>query len=217
MKTLFVSAVYILFIVIVNHAQTPIDISKFARESQRYSKKDGSNVLVWWIPAEYWRVSAQSKPDIAEAMQEAENALSSYVVIGVADAFVQGGKIASADKSNVRERLSIVDKTGETHTPLQEADVSGVALEIVRLFKPVLDQIMGDVGMHMFFFNVRDTNNQPLIDAAKEGTFKVVLNERDEFTWTTPLPSLMPAKYCPVDKERMKGNWKFCPIHGKKL
>ncbi len=201
------------------HAQTPdqVDVSEFARDLQRYSKKGGNNVFIWWIPAEYWRVTGQSKPDIIEAMKEAENALSPYVVIGVADAYVQDGKITSVNKSNVIERLSIVDKTGKKHLPLQEADVSGVALEVVRLFKPVLDQIMGDVGMNVFFFNVRDANNQPLIDAAKEGNFKVVLAERDEFNYITPLPSLMPAKYCPVDKEKMRGHWKFCPIHGKKL
>ena len=48
------------------------------------------------------------------------------------------------------------------------------------------------------------------------GNFKVdIANE--SFVWKLPLVSLMEEKICPVDQQKMEGNWIFCPFHGEKL
>jgi hypothetical protein len=63
---------------------------------------------------------------------------------------------------------------------------------------------------------VTDQNGKNLIDAKLQGQFKV-LHSNSDFLWKLPLSTLMPPKFCPVDKEKMKGTWSYCPIHGQKL
>jgi len=37
------------------------------------------------------------------------------------------------------------------------------------------------------------------------------------YTWRLPVIALMPPKFCPVGKEKVEANWRYCPWHGNKL
>lgn len=210
-------------IAFVASAQTDpqVDISEFTRETQQWSKTENNNTLVWWIPFEYWRIATRGNAAVTEeGIKQIEDAFSPYVLVCAADLKTSTlGTFSPADEADVRSRLSIIDKNGKKYTPLEEDEVSSEAWTLAGYMKPVLGQALGQIGkgMHFFFFKVQDDKGENLIQATKDGSFTVKLDGRNDFKWTLPVPTLLPPKYCPVDKEKMKGHWKFCPHHGNKL
>lgn len=72
------------------------------------------------------------------------------------------------------------------------------------------------------FFPAVNKMLQPIADPLKAGSFSLLLSKladgKDKvFESKRPLTSLSPSKYCPVGKERVQANWKYCPWHGVRL
>lgn len=71
-------------------------------------------------------------------------------------------------------------------------------------------------GMNFYLFKIHDENGNNKINASEKGFVEIIYKE-SSYSWTLPLPCLMPLKYCPIDNAEMKGNWEYCPFHGEKL
>ena len=221
MKALPVIFACLITLSVYGQTNNEVDLTEFTRDTQQWMKKDDNTTLVWWIPKEYWRLATRGNAMVTEeAIKQIEDTFSPYVLVCAAD-LSSGvvGTIKSMPDSVLRKRLTLIDKNGKKYKPLDEIDVSLEASTIASYMKPVLAQAIGKIGegMHFYFFKVKDDKNEDLIHATKEGAFTIVFDDKQEFKWTLPIPTLLAPKFCPIDKEKMKGNWKFCPIHGNKL
>jgi len=70
--------------------------------------------------------------------------------------------------------------------------------------------------MHFIVFSAVDKAGNRIADPMVKGAFSVKMHNK-EFKWKLPLSSLLPAQTCGKCKERLKGNWSFCPYDGAKL
>lgn len=90
--------------------------------------------------------------------------------------------------------------------------------------KPMLKNMMGSMGegLQFLLFPSADSTGKVFADPHKSSEIYLDVSDimgtaSSTYTWRLPLSSLSQAKYCPVGKERVEANWKFCPWHGVKL
>jgi hypothetical protein len=74
----------------------------------------------------------------------------------------------------------------------------------------------------VLFFPAKTSTGKLIVDTGHEGSFSLLIDnlagqKQSTFEWRLPLTSLTPPKFCPVGKERVEANWKYCPWHGNKL
>jgi hypothetical protein len=213
--------VYLLTVPLLSKAQESDDVNivDLIKETQQWTKRDAKMSLAWWMPTEYWRISLKGNPVPPETVDHIENLFKDYMMIWACDLTVNtNGTMAFTQEEEIAKSIVILDKNRKEYRPLGENEIDDEVLTIIKNMKPIFAQAIGQMGngLHIFIFKVNDENNSRLINATLPGQF-TVLHSNSEFVWKLPLPTLMPAKICPVDDERMKGNWIYCPIHGDKL
>ncbi|MEZ4971736.1 MAG: hypothetical protein R2820_00420 [Cyclobacteriaceae bacterium] len=200
--------------------ESEVNVADLIREVQQWNKKDNKMNLVWWIPNEYWRIALKGNKQISqEAIDQFENVFKDYLLIWACDILINAdGTMSYASEEEINRSIKVFDNNKKEYLPLAKSQIRAEALTIAENVKPFFSQAVGQLGQgtHFYFFQVADQNGKNLIDAKLEGEFRVSHSNSD-FFWKLPLSTLIPPKICPVDKGKMKGTWKYCPIHGRKL
>jgi hypothetical protein len=198
-----------------------VDIPALVKETQQTVSESGVYGLVWWIPTEYWVVSLERAGMSEEKAKQRYAALRKYTVVAVAVGKIGIGNINYFPETDIRDNLLLRDSEGNSYHPVQK--VSGDAEGLASIMKPVFANLLGPMGQNiqLLFFPAANKMSEPIADPLKAGSFSLVLSKlvgADRiFEWKLPLTSLSPPKYCPVGKERVQANWKYCPWHGVKL
>jgi hypothetical protein len=202
-----------------------VDQIEFFKELQIWNKKADKMSFSFWMPQSYWRITLKDNPSISEEIiTSIETMFENYLVLCAADIIVSANPSSTnelftyKDESTLRSELKFIDFAGDEHFPFSNDKVPSDIGTVLASLTPIFIQIFGEMGegMHLYLFDNTDSNNQLLISKKKSGEF-IVKHSNEEFKWTLPLVSLLPDKYCPTDNEKMKGNWKYCPIHGVEL
>lgn len=197
-----------------------VDITALTQETQKLSQKADEMTMIWWIPEEFWAVSAAQNPAATEAdVQELLKTLRPYTVIVAVDGKIGSfGGVTYTSEVAMRASMQLVDDQGNSYRPLTAQDIDPDTQSFLSMMRPVLSNMLGPVGqnMHFFVFPGKGKSGKQIADAKKEGAFSLRLAGK-EFKWRLPLGSLLPPKTCPVDGEKLNGAWKFCPWHGSKL
>jgi hypothetical protein len=192
------------------------------KETQQVPNEAGYAGVVWWIPTEYWEISAERTGMSQEAAKQRFAPLRKYTIVAVGLGKIGIGNVNWISEPDVKENVFLRDSEGNTYSPVQK--LSGDAEGLANILKPVFANILGNMGQNiaMLFFPASNKMAKPIADPLAPGNFSVVvtklLNGKDKvLEWKLPLTSLSPPKYCPLGKERMQANWKYCPWHGVKL
>jgi hypothetical protein len=197
-----------------------VDINALVQETQRMSDRSGEMTLIWWIPEEFWRASLEQDPNMTAAQtEEFIKVLRPYMLIVAVDGNIGTfGGVTYKSETTIRDSIQIIDSQGTRYRPLGSENVDADTKNFLSMMKPVFVNMLGAIGqnMHFFLFPAKNTMGRNIAVAKSEGAFSVKLDER-VFKWRLPLGSLLPAKMCPVDGEKLSGAWKFCPWHGAEL
>jgi hypothetical protein len=204
-------------------ASTPeVDFTALVRELQQSPNEAGYAGLVWWIPTEYWEISAERSGSSEDKAKQRYEPLRKYTIFAVAVGKIGIGNINWVSEPDIRDNASLRDAAGNSYPPVQK--LSGDAEGLVTVLKPVFGNLLGTMGQNIqfLFFSATDKMAKPIADPLSPGSFSLVLSKVIEgkdkvFEWKLPLTALSPPKYCPVGKERVQANWKYCPWHGVKL
>ncbi len=201
-------------------AESDVSVTDLIGEIQQWNKQGNKMSLAWWIPSEYWRIALKDRNDIPpETIAHFEKVFDDYMMIWACDLTINlDGTLTFTAEQEIGKSISVVDRNDNEHFPLAKEEILVEVLTIAETMKPVFAQALGQMGqgLHYYFFNVRDENGKSLVDAKRHGTFKI-LHSNSEFLWKLPLATLMPPKFCPLDREKMNGTWKYCPLHGNAL
>lgn len=201
-------------------SQNKNNLDLLVSEIQKVTQTEKQLKLVWWIPTEFWRIASQDNNlATAEQIDYLENILNDYTIFAAGDYTLELKDGASDFKVNtIKNSFSLFGLDGKQITPLKDSDINNQTLTIINnTLKPLFGQMLGKTGSGIDFFiynNIKD--GKRLINPNEPGSFKVEIN-KEVFLWKLPLVSLMKEKICPVDQEKMQGNWIFCPYHGAKL
>ena len=197
-----------------------VDINALVQETQKMSDRSGEMTLIWWIPEEFWRASFQQDPNMTAAQtEEFIKVLRPYMLIVAVDGNIGSfGGVTYKSETTIRGNIQVIDGQGTRYRPLGNENIDADTKNFLAMMKPVFVNMLGPIGqnMHFFLFPAKNTMGQNIAVAKSEGAFSVKLDQR-VFKWRLPLGSLLPAKICPVDGEKLSGAWKFCPWHGVEL
>ena len=199
-----------------------IDFSALVKETQQTPNEPGYAGLIWWIPTDYWVISAQRSGLAEDKAKQRFAPLEKYTIVAVAVGKIGIGNIDWVPEPTIRENVVLRDSDGNTYQPVQK--LTGDAEGLATIIKPIFANILGPMGQNiqLLFFAGSNKMAKPIADPTAAGSFSVVITKlvdgKDKvFEWKLPLTTLSPPKYCPVGKERVQANWKYCPWHGVKL
>jgi hypothetical protein len=197
-----------------------VDVNTLTEETQKMHPAADRLALVWWLPEEFWQATLAQDPTTTKAQGEQfMGMIRGYAMFVVVDGKIGPfGGITYKSEENIRGAIQVTDVHGGVHRPIPADRVDPDAKVLMSVMKPILSNMIGKMGenMHFILFPAKDSAGRKIADPTKEGTLTLKLGA-DVYRWRLPLGSLLPAKSCPVDGERLNGAWKFCPWHGDRL
>jgi len=207
---------------LASHSDTNVDYIALVREINQTPREPGYTGLIWWVPVEFWEKSAERSGVPAEKAREQFKSLRTYTLIVAGVGKMGLGNVNWVSETELRSHLKLRDAAGNDYEAFQ--NVSADAAGLTTIIKPVLANMTGTMGQNVqvYFFPAADKMGNPIANPLAPGSFSVVITnilgvKESVYEWKLPLTSLSPPKYCPVGKERMEANWKYCPWHGVKL
>jgi len=197
----------------------PVELSELTDEIQRSGGNPDSISLSLWLPIEFWESVIGQNPDIDQAAaNELLGKLEQYDMFAVLKGSVgANGTPTYLNEETIFKKTYLILPGGNKHKPIEESKLSAEVVEIISVMKPILSNMLGNLGESMTFLIFEShQNNKRLADPYQDGSLKMIVSG-EKFEWRLPLNSLLEEKHCPIDKETLKGSWKFCPHHGAKL
>ena len=197
-----------------------VDLNKFIAETQLSSGNADQIKMAWWIPIEFWKIVFSKDQSVsAEQTQTYINTLSPYVLFAVVDGEVGSfGGVTYKSYESIKPCIVASDDANRKFNPLDESETSADVKNLLDIFKPVIENMLGQMGqnLHFFVFRDQDSHDKRIFDPFQPGTLHFNVCGED-YKWKLPLSCLLPLKYCPIDHEMMNGAWIYCPWHGEKL
>ena len=196
------------------------DAEALARETLQVEMTASGATLVWWTPKELWKAILEEEPDISKSeVKQALKVLDPYLIVMVSHSEIKDPwSVKYRSQKVMRDGLKVVDRDGNEYSPLNEKKIDSYAEEFLHMAKPFFAEVLWieEEEAHFFLFPSKDKKGRSMIDNKRKGKFLVKLDSQ-EFKWRLPLSSTLQSKYCPIDEEKLNGNWEFCPWHGTKL
>lgn len=196
------------------------DINELIEDTQINLGEQGEIKMAWWIPTEFWRVTFENEPGIpAEEVDNFMKTLEPYSIFAVVEGEIGNyGGVNYTPLETLESSLSLTGSDGKTYKSLLFTDLSADMRSFLSMFRPILVNMIGQLGENMHFFVFDDITSKGLRISDPYANGSVTLKcHNEEYKWRTPLGSLLAPKYCPVDNEEMSGAWKYCPFHGDEL
>jgi len=200
-----------------SNRQFEIDLIKFTQETQKMSQDHDKMNLVWWIPVNFWKETFKRDPSVSRKdAEEFIDAIDDYVMVAIVDATIDDyGTASYKSYYNIKNNLSILDRNQEEYLPLSSDKVSSEANELLSAFKPIMANMLGNLGqnMHIFLFPKKDSRGVIIDDPKTEGSF-TVNSGSSSYKWKLPLISLYPVMPCEKCQEECSTAWHYCPWCG---
>jgi hypothetical protein len=196
------------------------DLTQVMSDFMRMSNANGELNLIWWIPEEFWRVSAASNSNVSQSQIDMVIKLvHPYTIVAVASGKTRPFTTPTyRTEAEVRELVRLKDSSRNTYSPLPQDQLDPSTAGLLALLKPLLGKMAGGVSENMQFcvFPGSTKNGTRICDPTKEGSCEVDLGGL-EFKWRLPLGSLLAKQKCPTCGEILSGAYKYCPYDGTKL
>lgn len=188
-------------------------------ESTKYSGLLPSKQIAIWYPNDFWAIIGAQMKFPPETMSRISNEMKNYLMFAVVDyTFMPTGKITFKSEDEIRKTILLTDSSKKTYFALKGEEMSNGAKKMQDELKPIMEKMFGQLGegMRILIFKAPNVDGKNTLDITKKGDF--TLNwDSTALKWKLPFYSVLAPKFCPIDNEEMKGNWFFCPEHGKKL
>jgi hypothetical protein len=196
------------------------DSTQIVLDFMRISNANGELNLVFWIPEEFWTVSAKLNPKVSQSQMDVViKVLHPYTIAAVVSGTIRPFATPTyRTEAEVRELVRLKDSSGNAYSPLPQDQLDPSTAGLLALLKPLLGKMAGGVSENMQFcvFPGTAKDGARICDPMKEGSCEVDLGGL-EFKWRLPLGSLLPKQRCPLCGEILSGAYKYCPYDGTKL
>jgi len=199
-----------------------IDTTALAKETEQIDQRNGKMGIFFWVPTEFWEQSTVNAGGSRERAKQYFKPLRDYNVFLVGVGTIGLGSMDWTPDATLRKSIVLRDQAGDSFKPLET--VSPEAQGFTDILKPTLKTILGPFGegVQLLFFPIKDSTGKVFADPRHSSEFSLVVSDlmgagSSTYTWRPPLTSMLPPKYCPLGKERVEANWKYCPWHGNKL
>ena len=197
-----------------------VNIDDLVTETQVSNGGADDISICWWVPCEFWECALAGQGIPADQLDETLEVLREYEMVGIVQGELNSFGVPDfTSKMEVEKNLKIVSSSNNSVLmPLSDAEISSEMKILMVTMSPIMESIMGELGgnFHFFVFDSENANGKRICNPLSDGTL-TVHTSKFEYEYSTPLPSLVQKKVCPVDGELLNGTWHFCPHHGDKL
>jgi hypothetical protein len=200
-------------------AETKVDYQAMIRDVELVNKTSDDLVLSFWMPAEFWRVSLTSSGRMTpQGVDDFVKVLQPYTLIAVLEGKTGIGTIDYREPDELVHAVTIEDARGNIYQPLAPDDVDPAMKGIVLAMKPMLTNMLGNMGSHMqfLFFPALSKDGQRIADPTKEGAMTVHFGNTP-LRYRLPLGCFLPAAVDGKTGEQFPGNYRYNPFTGGKL
>lgn len=216
--------IFLFFTIVISSflfGQSDKIMNQLINEVQQIKENDKSLKLVWWIPSDYWQIALEQQKQITpEQINYIKSLFDPYLVIAVGNYRLDLANREIVYESILsRESVLVTENDTNKLIPLKDSEIDPQTFTILNSFlKPLFQQMLGKTGegLEILLYKNDSDQGKKIIDARKKGRFNVKVDLVD-FHWNLPLVSLMEEKTCPVDQQKLQGNFVYCPFHGNKL
>lgn len=196
------------------------DIMEIVAATYKVSNEAGELNMIWWMPEEFWKASAESDSKAAPAdVETLLKVVRPYVIIGVASGKKGSfGALTYRGEAEIRAIIHVKDSDGGISDPLPEDKVDASVPALLGLMKPMIARMTGPLGenFHFYIFPGHRQDGTRVCNPLVEGSCEVDLGEQI-FKWRLPIGSFLPKQKCPHCGEILSGAYKYCPYDGTKL
>lgn len=198
-----------------------VNLDKFLTETQISNSDPNSMSLVWWIPIEFWKITLTQDGSMSEEqIDEFLSKLKPYVIFAVVDGEIGPfGGVTYTSFESITNTIQLVDRENTSYKPLKTTDLDPDVQNLLAMIKPMMQNMMGQLGENMNFFVFDDFKKKEqfrIADPYAIGSVQIKFTDQ-KYMWRTPIGALLPEKICPIDGELLDGSWKYCPHHGEPL
>ena len=199
-----------------------LDIQTLVKETEQVDMRRRKIGIFWWVPPEFWEISLRQQGYDSEQARKVFQPFKNYNLFMISVGDLGPGNVTWAKDPDLKKKVRLRDARGNPYKPLPEVpqDISLV----VELMRPIFKNMMGNFGEGLQFevFPVKDGAGNVFADAHKQSEIYLDVTDMmgspmSTYTWRFPLTALSAPKHCPVGKEKVEANWKYCPWHGNKL
>lgn len=196
----------------------PTSLNDFVTECLKSNGEMPHKQMVIWFPSNYWQITGEQMNISPGSINKIVSEMSKYMMFTVVDYEITSTGINYKTDEDIRKSIRLYDSSKVVYYPIDMKNISPTATELLKSLQPVMAQMLGQFGqgMRIFLFEAKQVNGKPVIDITKTNHFSLSWDDIN-LKWTLPFASILPPKFCPVDNEKMKGNWSFCPVHGVRL
>jgi hypothetical protein len=172
-----------------------------------------------WMPDEFWRAALQSNGKMTDkGINDYIAVMHPYILVAILDAKQGITAFQYADMDTLSNEVTIEDSHGMKYGPLPPNLVAEDVKNLIQVMRPLLSNMMGNMGQHMEFlvFPSMDNAQHPIADPKSEGSLTVHLGDLP-LRYRLPLASMLPAAMDAKTGESFPGNFHFNPYTGDKL
>jgi hypothetical protein len=196
-----------------------VDYTALTRDLTLTRNVDGRLTMTMWMPDEFWRASFQNSGRLTDqGIAQYIAVVHPYTLVAVLDAQRGITAFRYTDMDTIVNEITIEDAHGTTYGPLPQDSVAEDMKNLIKIFRPLLSNMMGAMGQHMeiLVFPSVDRAGHPIADPKKEGSLTVHLGDM-ALRYRLPLGSVLPPSLDPKTGESFPGSYQFNPFTGGKL
>jgi hypothetical protein len=195
-----------------------ININELTLECIKTNGEIPNRQMALWLPVDFWQIIGDKMKISPSSVTRIVDEMSNYLTFAIVDYTIGSPSPSFKTEDDIRRYLKFIDSSKKVFYPLAENEISTEANKMLEILKPTIARLLGEFGegMHLFMFKANKVKGKQVIDISKSYNFTIVWQDI-KMKWELPFASTLIPKHCPVDNELMKGNWNYCPIHGKML
>jgi len=183
----------------------------------------GSRIInFWWLPVEYWVMTAREMGRSDEEIAQVRSVFRNYAVLGSLDVDVKpDGSMSMASTADIVRRLELA--------------VNGVPAEVLQQVDPRLQTMAGEFsyplvsslgplarGLHLLPLANINADGQAIVHGVARGRIQAIYKPSAETApieveWYAPLTAVAGSRRCPAGGEQLEAAFRYCPFHGVEL
>ena len=200
-------------------AADAVDYGALIRDLTLTHNAGGRMTMAMWMPDDFWRAALQSGGHMSDkGISDYIAVIHPYTLVAILDAEKGIASFRYADMDTLTNEVTIEDSHGVKYGPLPPNLVAEDVRNLIQVMRPLLTNMMGNMGQHMEFlvFPSMDNAKHLIADPKSEGSLTIHLGDLP-LRYRLPLASMLPAAMDTKTGEAFPGNFHFNPYTGDKL
>jgi len=206
----------------IGRAGNSSDIVRETARTLEGGSGSGRVASFWWLPQEYWELTAKELGIPAEDQAKVRTVFRDYLIVGAIETKLNTDKKPTfASIAEIVKRAQFY-RNGEKVEVLREVnpELTRLVPSLVYLLRASLAGV-GE-GLRLLPLANVDAKGKPILSGDAPGELRIEFRFDDsapaqDAYWRAPFTAIVGAVKCPKGGEALEASYAYCPWHGVKL